>query len=183
MVSQPVLGVEVIARKARGWGGLRAGGEFTSEALAAEWASLDFDVPPELSCDSKDDVGFEFSFLHLGNADLTVSAVNLQEIGGEDLPAKSPHFLESRQRTRVLILGNCQAQTVPEALARSGEFHDRLDETYHFVALQQNLHQAGRAELESSDVLLVQDIRDWDNYPLQPYIQYGLQTFTFPLFH
>jgi hypothetical protein len=183
MVSQPVLAVEVISAKARGWRGLRASGEFTSEALAAEWASLDLDVPPELSCEGKDDIGFEFSFLHLGNADLTVSAVNLQEIGGEDLPATSPKFLVSRQITRVLIVGNCQAQTVHEALARSGEFHDRLDVKYHFVALQQNLHEAGRAELESSDILLIQDIRDWENYPLRPYIRDGAQIIKFPLLH
>jgi hypothetical protein len=148
-----------------------------------EWASLDFDVPPELSCECKDVVCFEFRFLHLGNADLTVSAVSLHEIGGEDLPAKSPAFLVSPQRTRVLIVGNCQAQTIYEALARSGEFDDRLDVKYHFVALQQNLHEAGRAELESSDVLLVQDIRDWENYPLRPYIQDGVRIIKFPLLH
>ncbi len=195
MVSQPVLGVEVIARnrslripaltptRTGEAGGLRARCEFTSEALAAEWASLDFDVPPDLSCESKDEVGFEFKFWHLGNADLTVSAVNLHEIGGEDLPDKSPNFLVSPQRTRVLIVGNCQAQTVHEALARSGEFDDRLHVKYHFVALQQNLHEVGKAELESSDVLLVQDIRDWENYPLRPYIPDGARIIKFPLLH
>jgi len=195
MASQPVLGVEVIARnrslripdlnltRTEGAGGLRARCEFTAEALAAEWASLDFDVPPELSRESRDELGFEFRFWHLGNADLTVSAVNLHEIGGEDLPAKSPNFLVSPQRTRVLIVGNCQAQTVHEALARSGEFDDRLDVKYHFVALQQNLHEAGRAEVESSDVLLVQDIRDWENYPLRPYIRDGARIIKFPLLH
>jgi Polysaccharide biosynthesis enzyme WcbI len=190
MVSQPVLAVEVIAKTRslripalRGSSELRARREFTAEALAAEWASLDFDVPPELSCESRDEVGFEFRFRHLGNADLTVSAVNLHEIEGEDLPEKSPNFLVSPQRMRVLIVGNCQAQTVHEALARSGEFNDRLHVKYHFVALQQNLHEAGRAELESSDVLLVQDIRDWENYPLRPYIQNGVQIIKFPLLH
>jgi hypothetical protein len=183
MVSQPVLGVEVISAKVRGSGGLRARSEFTSEALAAEWASLDFDVPPELSCESKDEVGFEFRFWHLGNADLTVSAVNLHEVGGEDPPAKAANFLVSPQRTKVLIVGNCQAQTVHEALARSGEFDDRLDVKYHFVALQQNLHEAGKTELENSDVLLVQDIRDWENYPLRPYIQDGVRIIKFPLLH
>jgi hypothetical protein len=182
MASQPVLGVEVISAKARGSGGLQARCEFTSEALASEWASLDFDVPPELSCEGKDEVGFEFRFLHLGNADLAVSAVSLHEIGGEDLPAKSPAFLVS-QRTRVLIVGNCQAQTIHEALARSGEFDDRLDVKYHFVALQHNLHEGGRAELESRDVLLVQDIRDWENYPLRPYIPDGVGIIKFPLLH
>jgi len=195
MASQPVLRVEVIARnrslripalnltRTEGAGGLCARCEFTAEALAAEWASLDFDVPRELSCESRDELGFEFRFWHLGNADLTVSAVNLYEIGGEDLPAKSPNFLVSPQRTKVLIVGNCQAQTVHEALARSGEFDDRLDVKYHFVALQQNLHEAGKAEVESSDVLLVQDIRDWENYPLRPYIRDGVRIIKFPLLH
>jgi hypothetical protein len=190
MVSQPVLGVEVIAKTRslsipalRGSGELRARRELTSEALAAEWASFDFDVPPELSCESKEEIGFEFRFLNLGNADLTVSAVNLHETSGEDLPAKLPNALVSPQRTRVLIVGNCQAQTVHEALARSGEFDDRLDVKYHFVALQQNLHELGKAELESSDVLLVQDIRDWENYPLRPYIQDSVRIIKFPLLH
>jgi hypothetical protein len=195
MASQPVLRVEVIARnrslripalnltRTEGAGGLCARCEFTAEALAAEWASLDFDVPRELSCESRDEVGFEFRFWHLGNADLTVSAVNLHEIAGEDLSAKSAKFLVSPQRTKVLIVGNCQAQTVHEALARSGEFDDRLDVKYHFVALQQNLHEAGKAEVESSDVLLVQDIRDWENYPLRPYIRDGVRIIKFPLLH
>ena len=193
--SRPVLGVEVIAtnrtlrlpvlnlRGTEPAGELRAPSEFTSEALAAEWASLDFDVPPELSCESRDEIGFEFRFLHLGNADLSVSAVNLHEMRGEDLPAKSPNFLVSSQKTRVLIIGNCQAQTVHEALARSGEFDDRLHVKYHFVALHQNLHETGKTELESSDVLLVQDIRDWESYPLRPYIQDGVRIIKFPLLH
>jgi hypothetical protein len=183
MVSQPVLAVEVIAAKGRGSKGLRARCEFTSEALAADWASLDFDVPPELSCESKDEVGFDFRFFHLGNADLSVSAVNLHEIGDEDLPTKSPNLLASAQRTRVLIVGNCQAQTVHEALVRSGEFDDRLDVKYHFVTLQKNLHESGKAELKNSDILLVQDIRDWENYPLRPYIQDDVQIIKFPLLH
>ncbi len=162
--------------------GLRARCEFTSQALGAEWASLDFDVPPELSSESKGEVGFEIKFLHLGNADLSVSAVNLHEISKQDLPVTASASVVSRQ-TRVLIIGNCQAQTVHEALVRSGEFDDRLDVKYHFVALQQNLHELGKAELESSDVLLVQDIRDWENYPLRPYIQDGVQIIKFPLLH
>ena len=182
VVAQPVLAVEVISTKGRASRGLRARCEFTAEALAAEWASLDFDVPPELNCESKDEIGLEFKFWHLGNADLTVSAVNLREIGGENSPERTPKLI-SRQRTRVLIIGNCQAQTVHEALARSGEFDELLDVKYHFVGLHQNLHEVGKAELESSDILLVQDIRDWESYPLRPYIRDGVRIIKFPLLH
>jgi len=186
--SQPVLGVEVIARTR--WphipiasGELRARCELGAETLSAEWASLDFDVPAELSSEAKDEVSFEFRLLHRGNADLAVSAVNLHEIAREDLPANSSASLVSSQRTRVLIVGNCQAQTVYEALMRSGEFYERLDVKYHFVSLQQDLHEFGKVEVENSDILLVQDIRDWEHYPLKTYIREDARIIKFPLLH
>jgi hypothetical protein len=185
--SEPVLAVEVIARRRPlrilPWSTsneLRARREFGAEALAAEQASLEFDVPPELSCESEDCVEFGFRFLPSGNADLTVDAVTLNEIGRADLPAAS---LVTRQRTRVLMVGNCQAQTIHEALVRSGEFDDRLDVKYHFVVLQQNLHELGKSDVENSDVLLIQDIRDWEHYPLKDYIRKDARIIKFPLLH
>jgi hypothetical protein len=180
--------VEVIARKrslrivssSATSGDLRARGEFGSEMLAAEQASLDFDVSSELSCESWDEVFFDFRFLHLGNADLTLGVVSLHEIAPESLSAPS---LALPQKTRVLIVGNCQAQTIHEALVRSGGFNDRIDIKYHFVGLQQNLHEVGKSEVENSDVILVQDIRDWEQYPLKPYIRPSARIVKFPLLH
>jgi len=201
-LSQPALAVEVVAeRAARRFTGLRqvpsipfpirrrqpivflARREFTSEALAEECVSLDFDVPPELSCESSGEVSFQIKLLHLGSADLAVSAVDLHEIGSERSPAASPPSLISSTAPRVLIVGNCQAQTVYEAWVRSGEFNDRLDLKYHFVVLQQNLHERGRTEVENADLLLAQDIRDWETYPLRPYIREAAQVIKFPLLH
>jgi hypothetical protein len=190
-LSEPVLAVEVVAgkrpprilppaAKSVGSGALRVRCEFGAEMLTAHRASLDFDVPPELSCESANDVDFEFRFLHLGNADLIISAVDLHEIGRENLSAPA---LLSPHRTRVLIIGNCQAQTIHEALVRSGEFDDRLDIKYHFVGLQQNLHEFGKIEVENSNILLVQDIRDWEHYPLKPYIREDTRIVKFPLLH
>jgi hypothetical protein len=68
-------------------------------------------------------------------------------------------------------------------LARSGEFNDRLDIKYHFVGLQQNLHEQGRSEVERTDILLVQDIRDWEHYPLRPHIRDDVRIIKFPLLH
>src|SRR5262249_44046511 len=86
---QPVLGVEVVARNrspgARdgGWRSLfkprsavQARRDFTAEALQTEFGMLDFDVPVELSDEGGNDIRFEFNFLHLGNADLAISAVS-----------------------------------------------------------------------------------------------------------
>jgi polysaccharide biosynthesis acetyltransferase WcbI-like protein len=162
---------------------LQARREFTGEEMAAECASLDFEVPPALSGKSEDEVGIEFRFLHLGNADLAISAVDLHEIGTGGLPAKLSPGLAVPQKTRVLIVGNCQAQTIYEALMRSGELNDRLASAYHFVGLQKDLQDSGRTEVESSDVLLVQDIRDWETYPLREYVRDGTRIIKFPLLH
>jgi Polysaccharide biosynthesis enzyme WcbI len=187
--SRPVLEVEVIAKRLSRTRLLRRGSlvlahhAFTSQALAAGWTSVDFDVPPELSRDGKEEVGFEFRFRHLSNADLVITAVNLNETGdGKERWPNPPPFVSSK-KINVLMIGNCQAQTVYEALARTSEFNLRLTAKYHFVGLQTNLQEVGRVELEGSDVLLVQDIRDWANYPLRQYIRADVRIVKFPLLH
>ena len=194
--SKPVLRVEAVARnrsfsiRVRSWfiearipSTLQAEREFTAEETASECASIDFEVPPQLSCESKDEASIELRFFHLGNADLAIGAVDLHEIGTGDLPAKLSPGSAVPQKTRVLIVGNCQAQTIYEALMRSGELNDRLDVAYHFVGLQKDLRDSGRAEVENSDVLLVQDIRDWETYPLREYVRDGTRIIKFPLLH
>ena len=194
--SQPVLGVEMIARtrsfcgRYPGWRSLftpqsllSVRRDFTAEALRAGSASFDFDVPAALSGVGEDDIYFEFKFLHLGCADLTISAVNLHEITDGESPSLYSSGSRAPKRTKVVIIGNCQAQTVYEALVRTREFNARLDAKYHFVGLQQDLHELGRSELENCEILLVQDIRDWEKYPLRQYIRNDVATIKFPLLH
>src|SRR6516225_2576438 len=82
--SQPVLAVEIATRRRRLGGSLQASRTllrqtFTSAALQEELASIGFDVSAEFSDGADQDFVFEFKIFHLGNADLTVSGVNLQE--------------------------------------------------------------------------------------------------------
>jgi hypothetical protein len=208
MPPQPVLGVEVTARRRwaegrpSGWRSLlgRAGSggaqqawrDFTVLQLNSGSGSLDFTVPAELSLDGGQEVLFGFRLLHLGNADLSISAVNLQEIPGEQRfladtrvegvgEPRSPAFIT--RKTNVIIVGNCQAQTVYEALLRTRAFNSHVEAKYHFVTLQHNLHELGRNELNKCDILLVQDIRDWETYPLRPDIREDLPIIKFPLLH
>ncbi len=193
--SQPVLEVEVVARDRsfsagawrsllRGRSAVQARAGFTATALVADPASIDFDVLPELSDERGGQIWFELRFRHLANADLTISAVNLHKlVGSEECQPRSSLSFAAPKKTNVLIVGNCQAQTVCEALLRTSEFNARLDAKYHFVGLQQNLHELGRGELENSDVLLVQDIKDWERYPLRQHIRDDLRIVKFPLLH
>src|ERR1700719_3779327 len=72
--SEPVLGVEIIAmnRVQLAWRDL------TAAELEGETASLDFTVAPILGLGAGDEARLEFRFFHLGNADLTITAVDLQ---------------------------------------------------------------------------------------------------------
>ena len=201
MPSEPVLKVEVAARRrwqdrqSSNWRSLfgppaprgmhQASGDFTAAQLSSGAASVEFTVPAELSLEGGQDVIFEIRFVHRGNADLTITEVCLHRM--EPMPGIGAAMPQSpainTSNTNVVIVGNCQAQTVYEALLRTRAFNERLEAKYHFVNLQHNLHELGRQDLASCDVMLVQDIKDWENYPLRPDIHDDLPIIKFPLLH
>jgi Polysaccharide biosynthesis enzyme WcbI len=201
VVAQPVLGVEIIARyrwqerrRWLSWNELLgapaipetqlASRDFTAFDLSSGAGVLDFPMPPEFSLEGGEDVVVDVRFAHLGTADLAIRAVDLYKIDIGEEPPRAPLLsVIGTKRRNVLIIGNCQAQTVCEGLVRTSDFNSRLNAKYHFVGLQQNLYERGKSELERSDVLLVQDIRDWENYPLRPYVRDDIEIVTFPLLH
>src|SRR5438874_9254658 len=86
--SEPVLGVEVIAmnRVQLAWRDL------TAAELQGESGSLDFTVPPILGLGAGDEARLEFRFCHLGNAGLTITAVDLQGIANIEMPPPPPRI-------------------------------------------------------------------------------------------
>ena len=58
--------------------------------------------------------------------------------------------------------------------------NERFDPIYHFVALEQSLHKQGKLDLAECDLMIVQNIGAWDDYPLRQFIRHGMQTITFP---
>jgi Polysaccharide biosynthesis enzyme WcbI len=186
--ADPVLAIEVIARTRLSWfktaSSVQLHYDFTAEALAVGQAAVEFDVPLQLDGEGDGQVGLEFRVLHLGNAAFTIRALHLEKIAAPDEGSRSPApSVIGTAAPNVLIIGNCQAQTVYEGLMRTGGFNRRLNVKYHFVGLQHNLHELGKVELESSDVLLVQDIKDWESYPLRQHIDEAVRIVKFPLLH
>jgi len=116
---------------------------------------------------------------HTGNADLRIDTVELHEApapeaGTGRLPAA---------RRNVLVIGNCQAETIRQGFEEAEPLRRRFKSKYQFVRLPRHLHERGIAELRECDLLLVQDIRDWDSYPLKEEIPAGLEIMPFPLLH
>src|SRR5215470_5276946 len=73
MANQPVVGVEVIAMNRIQLAWL----DLTGEELQGELGSLEFSVPPTLGFGASDEARLEFRFFHMGNANLTISTVDL----------------------------------------------------------------------------------------------------------
>jgi hypothetical protein len=179
---QPVLEVAIVANK-RSPGSWRtvslpqARQRFTAEELQGGTGTIAFSVPTELALESGHRTDFEFEFAGLCDAGLAIDLVVLRA-----LPFAAPALCR-HARKRVVVVGNCQALTVCEAFSRSGRFNNHLEAKYHFVWLQKNLHEQGRRELEVCDALLIQEIRDWERYPLRDAIPDRTPIIKFPLLH
>lgn len=164
-----------------------AAAEFTAEQLGGGPASMDVTVPYDLALESGEDIPLEFRVRHFGNADLIFENLELQRVDDEaDTAADSadaavaPRPPQSARRN-VLVIGNCQAETVRQAFMRAAPLADRFRSKYHFVELPKHLHDIGRRDLADADVLLVQDISDWESYPLREKVRDGIEIIKFPL--
>lgn len=138
-------------------------------------ATLDFAIPPE-KAGTRSRVELRLS--HFGE---TTAALNGAEIVGVAPPCQAARagVLPTR-RQNVLIIGNCQAETVAEAFRRAAPLRRRFDANYQFVGLQRGLQESGRRLLERADLLLVQDIKDWEWYPLRDFIPASAEIVEFP---
>jgi hypothetical protein len=80
---------------------------------------------------------------------------------------------------RLVVIGNCQAEIVAVAL-RHPTFGGRFAVDYHFVDLPAAEHERARCELARSSAVLVQDISDFEEYPLRGAIPEGRPIVRFP---
>ncbi len=83
------------------------------------------------------------------------------------------------RRSKVLVIGNCQAEIVYRGL-RHPWLGDRFSPIYHFVALDEGQREQGRRDLAEADLLLVQDIGNFDDYPLRADIRERAEIIQFP---
>lgn len=151
--------------------------DFTAAELAAGPVGAGFAVPAA-------PLGADYAFadirvFHTGNADLRIDTVELHE---RPLPEAASGRLPAARRN-VLVIGNCQADTIRQGFEQAEPLRRRFKSKYQFVRLPKHLHARGLAELRECDLLLVQDIKDWEQYPLKDEIPAGLEIVNFPLLH
>jgi Polysaccharide biosynthesis enzyme WcbI len=187
--AQPVLGIAITARLASSegdglsWTSRRvlplARRELLTSDLMAGPAAVDFAIPAEAV--GSDAARCDIALYHHGNADLTITACDLLGLPEPETTAALPRA--PARRSQIVIVGNCQAYFVLEGFRRAPPLARRYTAKYHFVALPSALHELGKRELAQCDLLLVQDIHDWQRYPLREFIPDGIEIVKFPMLH
>ena len=172
--------------------------EIGAEELAAGPVALDFAVPADLSLEAGADAPFDIRLYHRGVASLAIEAVDLIRLDdpagptedtaptwrdpGTGRPAVRPPLPGYRSaRRKVVIIGNCQSETLRQGFARIETLNRLFDAKYHFIQLPRNLHEFAARDLETCDILLIQDIRLWDEFPLRDSMRPGAEAVRFPL--
>ncbi|MGD9616076.1 MAG: WcbI family polysaccharide biosynthesis putative acetyltransferase [Alphaproteobacteria bacterium] len=157
-----------------------------ADELGGGPVALDFTVPADLSLEAGADAPFDIRLYHHGNASLTVEAVDLirlddpiPEAASAAAPGHRPVYRSGRRK--VVIIGNCQSETLRQGFTRIETLSRLFDVKYHFVQLPKNLHEFAARDLETCDIVLIQDIRLWDEFPLRDRVRPGADAVRFPL--
>jgi hypothetical protein len=157
--------------------------DFTAAEVASGEVSADFEVPSDLALETGADAPFELRIHRRGKTALRIAAVDLVRLGDDEqsAPTLAVPSVRPPGRRRVVIIGNCQSETLRQGFAHIEALSRRFEAKYHFVQLQQNQRDFVARDLERCDVLLVQDVRDWDSFPLRECVPSTAEIVKFPL--
>src|SRR5262249_32842788 len=112
--------------------------EFTAAEIASGSVSLDFTVTAEFAQEAGADAPFDIRLHRLDRAGLRIDAVDLISVGEAETAALPASNLRIPGRRRIVIIGNCQSETLRQGFAHIEALNRRFDAKYHFVDLQQN---------------------------------------------
>ena len=159
--------------------------QFTGAELNAGECVVDFDVPSEWGIESGENVWFDIQATRLSAAVTHITDVRISGVAPDEdadrAAASAPSAIVSRRSSKkaVLVIGNCQAEVVVHEL-RIDPLSDRFSVNYHFVELPDHELEEGKRAVGNADIVLVQDISNWDNYPLREYISDTARIVKFP---
>lgn len=167
--------------------GLHLGQElYQAHQLSSGTADFAFTVPRDVGLDVGAPRPIDVKLRHFANADLRLKSLNVRHIAAlaEGQPPDQSNKVASAHaslgKKRLLVFGNCQGSLLAEALRNHAGFARHFAIKHHYMELPPNLHEQGRRDLAESDMLLIQDIREWDQYPLRADVPADLPTLRYP---
>jgi hypothetical protein len=123
----------------------------------------------------------------LGGASPVLREINLRRLPhrlpvapSANKPTETRRLAGVSARRKIVVVGNCQGGLIAEAMRRDDALARQFTTRNHYIDLPINLHEQGKRELAACDILLAQDIRDWDSYPLRAYVRPSCTIVMFP---
>ncbi len=147
-------------------------------------ASFLFEMPLDMSYDSGAPQKLRVEIRHFGNVtirlhDLRILRLSATTEAGESRPRRlAPKAAGGKKK--ILIFGNCQGGLLANAFRSHAAFSGQFSVKHHSMELPANLHEQGKRDLEDCNILLIQDIREWEQYPLRNYVPDTLQIVRYP---
>lgn len=159
---------------------------YQAHQLSSGKTSFEFAVPRDVSLDVGVPRPIDVKLRHFSNADIRLRSLNLRHMTAlaesepldRSVRPASSHVMLGKKR--LLVFGNCQGSLLAEALRNHSGFARYFSIKHHYMELPPNLHEQGRRDLAESDMLLIQDIREWDHYPLRADVPADLPTLRYP---
>lgn len=153
---------------------------FTGADLATGAASFEFSVPRDLSLDVGVPRTIDLRLRHFRNADVVLRALDLRRISSDAAASSARAARGVSAKKRIVIFGNCQGNLLAEALRYHSGFTRHFSVKHHYMELPANLHEQGKRDLEECDLMLIQDIKEWQHYPLREHVPDDMPTLRYP---
>jgi len=158
--------------------------QFSASELNAGDGAIDFEVPFEWSIESGADVWFDLRLARLSGAtidvkDVRIMAAPYQDNGANQAPVPAVKTTLRDSKQALVIIGNCQAEIVGHQL-RATALSDRFSVNFHYFNMPDHEIEMGKRVIDAADLVLVQDIRDWEQYPLKDFIPASARIVKFP---
>jgi len=141
---------------------------------------LDFDAPQQGNGETAATLALRRRRCDARFENLSLVALGAPRLAQRPAPAAaSLRGGAARTRRSIVIVGNCQAEVLCRGLDLALDA-DKYRTVYHFAKMEPNLLDYARRDLDACDILLAQDIRDFELYPLRAEIPAKLRIVQFP---
>jgi hypothetical protein len=154
--------------------------QVSSEQLNEGRGTYDFEIPADSTYDG-DHAWVDLRFYRRTKARLEIEQANIASLPAHEVPLAStaaPCMSRQSRRTKLVIFGTCQAQMLARIFMT--ELGRSFRTSYQPACLPHRAAEQCVREIEDADILLVEDVSAWDNYPLRERVRDTTRLVRFP---
>ncbi len=154
-------------RAAQTAAGRSARWDFAARDLRAGAAAVEFDVPGAWSERDGGEASVEVRIVDRSRSDLALTKINLKKI-------------RQNSQKDLIIVGNCHAAMIREGFQGIPALRRYFRARYYEMKLPEHFHEEARRDLQNCDLVVVQDIGDWEDCPMRGWVSGRAETIMFP---